>query len=96
MPGWLNPSILVGDINALVYCSEIAQHFVGDYYVRCLRTFIHPSENCDHSFMNVYYVAVEKGALQDISILVTDLRGKDIGYETGDVPVKVVLHLRRV
>jgi hypothetical protein len=94
--GRLKPTILVGDINALVYCSVIAQQFVGDDYVRCLRTFIHPSEHCDHSFKNVYYVPVEKRVFKDISILVTDLRGKDIGYKIADVPVKVVLHFRRV
>jgi hypothetical protein len=58
--GRIKPVEVVGDTNALIYCDLITPQFVGNDYVRCLRTFIHPSQHCDHSFKTVYYVTVEK------------------------------------
>ena len=55
----------------------ITQQFVGSDYVRCLRTFIHPTKYCDDAFQNVFYVPVEKHTFQDIRILITDLNGKN-------------------
>jgi len=54
--GTLKSVEVVGETNALVYCDLITQQFVGNNYVRCLRTFIHPSKYCDQTFKNVYYV----------------------------------------
>ena len=67
---------VIGETNALIYCDLITPLFVGSDYVRCLRTFNHPSKFCDHAFHNVYYVPVEKHTFQVISILITDLKGK--------------------
>ena len=51
---------LAGETNALIHCDLITQQFVGNDYVRCRRTFIHPSKYSDNAFHNVYYVPVEK------------------------------------
>jgi hypothetical protein len=51
--------------------------------------------HCDHTFMIVYYVPVEKRTLQDISIMITNLKGVNIKYPS-DVPTKLVLHFRCV
>jgi len=94
--GTLKPVSIVGDIKALIYCDLITQQFVGNDYVRCLRTFIHPSMYCDHTFQNINYVPVEKRTLQDISISIADQKGKPIPFRSGEVPTKVVLHFLRV
>jgi hypothetical protein len=94
--GRIKPVEVVGDTNALIYCDLITPQFVGNDYVRCLRTLIHPSLHCDHTFKTVYYVPVEKRTFHDISILITNLKGMNIKYPSGNVPVKVVLHFRRV
>jgi len=75
-PITVKPYELAGETNALVYCDLITQHFVGNDYVRCLRTFIHPIIYCDNAFQNVYYVSVEKRTFPDISMLITDVNGK--------------------
>jgi hypothetical protein len=94
--GTLKPIEVIGATNALVYCDLIAPQFVGSQHARCLRTFIHETKYCDHTFKHVYYIPVEKRAFQDISIVIVDLRGKKIPFKSGDVPVKVALHFRRV
>jgi hypothetical protein len=94
--GTVKPIDVIGDTNGLIYCDLITPQFVGSNRVRCLRTFIHPSKHCDQTFENVYYMPVEKRTFQDISILITNLKGANIAYKSGDVPTKVVLHFRRV
>jgi len=56
----MKPIEVIGETNALIYCNLITPQFLGSDYVRCLRTFIHPSKFCDHAFHNVYYVPVQK------------------------------------
>ena len=82
--------------NALIYCDLISQQFVGSQYVRCLRTFIHPSTYCNNIFENVYYVPVEKRRFQDIRIEILRLSGERVVFKASDVPTKIVLHFRRV
>jgi hypothetical protein len=94
--GTLKPVDVVGDTNALIYCDLITPQFVGKDYVRCLRTFIHPSRDCDHTFKTVYYVPVEKRTFQDISISTHNLKGKAIKVKSGEVPTKLVLYFRHV
>ena len=91
-----NPHMVIGDKNALIYCDLITPQFVGNNYVRCLRTFIHPSEYCEHLFRHVYYVPVERRTFQDITIVISNLKGAPLDYKTDGAPVKVVLHFRRV
>jgi hypothetical protein len=81
---------------ALIYCDVIAPQFVGSQYVRVLRTFIHPSTYCNHTFDNIYYVAVEKGRFQDIEIRLLRLDGRAVGFFPSATHVKIVLHFRRV
>jgi len=76
IPTQKQPYELAGETNALIYCDLITQQFVGSDYVRCLRTFIHPTKYCDHAFQNVYYIPVEKRTFYDISTLITDLNCK--------------------
>jgi hypothetical protein len=95
-PDKAQPYELVGQTNALVYCDLNTQLVVGNDYVRCLRTFIHPTKYCDHAFQNIYYVPVENRTFRDISILITKLNGKKIPFEGGEMPVKLVLNFRRV
>jgi hypothetical protein len=94
--GALKPIDVIGETNALVYCDLIAPQFVRSQHARCLRTFIHETNYCGHTFKYVYYIPDEKHAFQEISIVIVDLRVKKIPFKSGDVPVKVVLHFRRV
>jgi len=73
--GTWKPVDIVGETNALINCDLITPQFVGSDYVRCLLTCIHPSNYCDHTFQNVYYVPVEKRTFQDISILIANKKG---------------------
>ena len=82
--------------NALIYCDLISQQFVGSQHVRCLRSFIHPSTYCNNIFENVYYKPVEKRRFQDIRIEILRLTGKWVIFKDSDVPIKIVLHFRRV
>jgi hypothetical protein len=90
------PPNTTGVTNALIYCDLITQQFVGSDYVRCLRSFSQPTKNGNLAFQNVYYVPVEKRIFHDISITIIDLNGKKIPFVSGEVPVKLVLHFRRV
>jgi len=94
--GTFRPIEVIGEKNALIYCDLITPQFVGSSYVRCLRTFIHPSKYCEHAFHNIYYVPVEKRTFQDISIWIKDQKGKFLKLESSELPTKVVLHFRRV
>ena len=38
---------------AFLYCDLISPQFVGSQYVRCLRTFVHPTTYCNNIFENV-------------------------------------------
>jgi hypothetical protein len=84
--GTLKPTDVVGEINGLIYCDLITPQCVGSDRVRCLRTFIHPSKHCDHTFKNVYYMPVEKRTFQEINILIANLKGANINYKSVDVP----------
>jgi hypothetical protein len=67
--------------NALIYCYLISEQFVGGQYVRCLRTFIKQTTNCNHIFDNVYYMPVEKRLFQDIQIQILTLDGKPVPFK---------------
>jgi hypothetical protein len=54
------PLTTVGNSHVLVYCNVISPQFVGSDMVRCLRTFIFPSTNCENVFDKIYYVPVEE------------------------------------
>ena len=81
---------------AFLYCDLISPQFVGSQYVRCLRTFVHPTTYCNNIFENVYYVPVEKRRFQDIRIEILRQTGERPNFKASDVPTKVVLHFRRV
>jgi hypothetical protein len=93
--GTLKTNVVVGDPNVLIYCNLIASQYVADKLLRCLRTFISPSQNCQHVFDPVYYVPVEK-RFQDIRIELLTTEGKRVNYKDSKTPVKVVLYFRRV
>jgi hypothetical protein len=82
--------------NALIYCDLISPQFFGSQYVRVLRTFIMPTAYCNHSFENVYYMPVEKRRFHDLEIKIMRLDGTPVNFTESDVPVKIVLHFRRV
>ena len=87
---------VVSENNALIYCDVISQQFVVGQYVRCLRTFIHPSTYCNHLFENAYYMPVEKRHFQDTRIEILRLSDERVAFTASSVPTKIVLHFRRV
>jgi hypothetical protein len=82
--------------NALIYCDLISPQFVGSQYVRCLRKFIVPTTYCNYVYDNVYYNPVEKRRFRDIQIQILRLNGTPVVFTAGNIPVKIVLHFRRV
>ena len=94
--GTLNSLQVISANNALIYCDLISQQFVGSQYVRCLRTFIHPSIYCNNIFQDVYYMPVEKRRFHDIRIEILRLKGERVVFKDSNVPTKIVLHFRRV
>jgi hypothetical protein len=87
---------VVGATNALIYCDMISHQFFGSQYVRVLRTFIMLTAHWNHSFEKVYYVPVEKQRFQDIEIKILRLNGTPVEFIEVEIPVKIVLHFRRV
>ena len=88
--------VVVSSQIAFLYSDLISPEFVGSQYVRCLRTFRHPTTYCNNIFENVYYVPVEKRRFQDIRIVILRQTGERPNFKASDVPSKVVLHFRRV
>jgi hypothetical protein len=86
----------VSGMMVLVYCDLIAPQFVADQNLRTLRTIIFPVKGEEHRFLNIYYLPVEKRVFQDITIQMRLTDGSPVPLEADTVPVKVVLHLRRV
>jgi len=63
--------------------------------VRCLRTFIFPSTNCENVFDKIYYVPVEQRKFYEIRIEFLLTNGKRVPFKDSNVPTKVVLHFRK-
>ena len=68
---------------------------------RSLRTTILPQLQCDNHFTHIYYLPVEKRRFKHIRIELTDLTGtpafsRRLTGVSATIPVKVVLHFRRV
>ena len=76
--GTLKPVAVVGNTNALIYCSLIQQQFVGNKLIKCLRTIILPSLHCEHHWENIYYLPVEKHHITHVRIEIKDLTGKPL------------------
>jgi len=86
------PLTTVGNSHVLVYCNVI---FVGSDMVRCLRTFIFPSINCENVFDKIYYVPVEQRKFHEIRIEYLLTNGNRVSFKDSKVPTKVVLHFRK-
>jgi len=95
--GMYNHGVVVtGDNNIIIYCDLISPQLVGSNLVRCLRTYVSPTVDCQHIFKNIYYVPVEKRQFQDIRIEILTLKGRRFAFKDSNKPVKVVLHFRRI
>jgi hypothetical protein len=94
--GMFRAVTVVGATNALIYCDLISPQFFGSQYVRVLRTFIMPTAHCNYSFEKVYYVLVEKRRFHDIETKILRLDGKPVEFTDSKIPLKIVLHIRRV
>ena len=66
----------IGESIGLIYCELIYPQFVGSSLVRCLRTYVYPSLDCQHKFEKVYYLPVEKQKITNIRIKILTLKGK--------------------
>jgi len=85
----------VGNSHVLVYCNVISPQCVGSDMVRCLRTFILPSTNCENLFDKIYYVPVEQRKFHEIRMKFLLTNGKLVQFKYSKVPTKVVLHFRK-
>ena len=85
-------------MNALMYCDLIAPQLIGTTKVRCLRSFrIVPTDyDSEYLFTNVYYVPLEKKTFRDIRIEILNQSGELIPFNDSAIPLKTVLHFRRV
>jgi hypothetical protein len=88
--------LLVDKTIVLVYCEHIAPQFLTDQNLRTLRTIVYPVKGGEHRFQNVYYLAVEKRVFHDINIQMRLMDVSPVPLEADIVPVKIVLHFRRV
>jgi len=79
-----------------VYCYLVAPQFVADQILRTLRIIHYPSIVGEHRFQNIYYLPVEKSVFQDVNIQMRLMDGSTVPFEAGILPVKMVLHFRRV
>jgi len=85
-------------MNTLMYCDLIAPQLIGTTKVRCLRSFrIVPTDyDSEYLFQNVYYVPLEKKTFRDMRIEILNQGGELIPFSDSQIPLKVVLHFRRV
>jgi hypothetical protein len=90
--GTIRPSVVVGDVTALIYCNIISPQFVGGDLLRCLRTYIQRFQACNFNFETVYYMPVEKKTFQNIHIKIVALDGTRVKYQDNDEPTKLVFH----
>ena len=89
-------STLVDKTIVFVYCELVAPQFVADQNLRTLRIIDYPSRDVEHRFQNVYYLPVEKRIFPDITIQMRLMDGSTVPFEAVILPVKMVLHFRRV
>ena len=90
------PTTLVDKTMVFVYCDLVAPQFVADQYLRTLRIIHYPSVDGEHRFQNIYYLPVEKSVFRDFNIQMRLMDGSTVPFEAGILPVKMVLHFRRV
>jgi hypothetical protein len=90
------PRVQVGSLTLLIYRDIIAPQFVGKNLVRCLRTVIHPTQDCEFTFDQVFYLPVENKTFKNIRIEILKLNGTPVNFKDSENPVIVVLHFRRV
>ena len=85
-------------VKALIYCDLIASQLIGTTKVRCLRSFrLLPTDyDSEYLFENVYYVPLEKKTFRDIRIEILNQSGELIPLNDSSIPLKAVLHFRRV
>jgi hypothetical protein len=88
--------LLVDKAIVLVYCDIITPQFVADQNLRTLPTIVYAVKGVEHRFQNVYYLPMEKRAVHDINIQMRLMGGSPVPLESEIVPVKIVLHFRRV
>ena len=86
----------ISTLNGLIYCDLITPQFVGENIVRVIRPIIIWPATGIHLYQNIYYFPVEKSEFQDIRIEIRKLNGEPPDFQKTDVPVKVVLHFRRI
>ena len=94
--GTISPIMIVGETNALIYCDLIRPRFVGKELIRCLRTVVIPSLPGKHYFTHIYYVPLEKRYIKHIRMEGRDQAGEPFAFRTDKVPIKFVLHFRRI
>ena len=93
--GTYNPVSVVGENIGLIYCDFLSPQFVGSTLVRCLRTYIYPSIECQHNFENVY-LPVEKQKNTNTRIEILTLKGERVPFKSGKTPSKLFLHFPRI
>jgi len=87
---------LVDKTMVIVYCDLVAPQFVTDQNLRTLCIIHYTSRDGEHRFQNVYNLPVWKGVFRDINIQMRLMDGSTVPFEAGILPVKMVLHFRRV
>jgi len=92
----VKPNTHVDKTMVFVYCDLVAPQFVADQNLRTLRIIQYPSIVGEHRFQNIYYLPVEKRVFRDINIQMRLMDGSTVPFEAGILPVKMVLHFRRV
>ena len=92
----VRPNTQVDKTMVFVYCDLVTPQFVADQNLRKLRIIQYPSIVGEHRFQNIYYLPVEKRVFQDINIQMRLMDGSTVPFEAGILPVKMVLHFRRV
>ena len=88
--------MIVGETNVLIYCDLIRPQFVEKEIIRCLRTIVIPLLSGEHYFTHIYFVPVEKSYIKHIRLEVRDQAGEPFALSTDKVPIKFVLHFRRI
>ena len=93
---WPQKDLSMTGTLVFVYCDLITPQFVADQNLRALRIISYPPNGGEQRFQNVYYLPVEKGGFQDINVQMRIMDGSPVPLQVDIVPIKLVLHFRRV
>ena len=91
----VKPNTHVDKTMVFVYCELVAPQFVAGQNLRTLRIIHYPSV-VGNAVFKIFIISPWKKVFRDINIQMRLMDGSTVPFEAGILPVKMVLHFRRL